>query len=70
MSGMIDAFRSHDMDLPVELSVQQTRERAPALKGAVAGSVFRDGDGHCNPRKATTFLPARPKRPARSSVSE
>jgi glycine/D-amino acid oxidase-like deaminating enzyme len=56
MVGMIDAFEQYDMSRPIRLDERQTRERVPALKGTLAGSVFREGDGHCNPRKATTYF--------------
>jgi sarcosine oxidase subunit beta len=56
MLGMIRAFEEYGLEPPVGLGEEQTRARVPALRGPLAGSVFREGDGHCNPRKATTYF--------------
>ena len=56
MLGAMDAFGDFGLESPVRLSEAQTRERVPALQGRLVGSVFREGDGHCNPRKATSYF--------------
>ena len=54
--GLIDAFAAYGLDRPRAMNEAETRECVPALKGTLAGAVFREGDGHCNPRKATLYF--------------
>jgi glycine/D-amino acid oxidase-like deaminating enzyme len=55
MVSMLDEHTAHGLPRPEVLDEAQTRERVPALKGSLAGGVWRQGDGHCEPRKATLY---------------
>ena len=56
MVGMIPEFERYGLERPIQLDEQQTRNLIPALEGSLVGSVFRESDGHCNPRKATMYF--------------
>ncbi|MGE3758151.1 MAG: NAD(P)/FAD-dependent oxidoreductase [Pseudobdellovibrionaceae bacterium] len=56
MVGLISEFEKLGMDRPVQFDELQTRTFIPALKGPLVGSVLREGDGHCNPRKSTNYF--------------